>query len=269
MIVSPAIEGALANGRSYGSASGIVAGNTPGAVREKFVVPPEVLTISDSRVKYLLILRLALARPDVSYLGSANSSTLLALIKLYREHAERLIHDLRASTFFLIDEVPAEVRKAIQHRLAPHTERAERLASLQAGHGARLKDLFPQLKLVVTWTCASAGITVEALRRELSPRTRILELGYLSSEFRGTITLGKRAGSGLPTLDTHFFEFVEREKWERGEREFLTLDKLRKGCDYYIIVTTPSGLYRYFINDLVCVTAFLHATPLLKFMQKG
>ena len=86
---------------------------------------------------------------------------------------------------------------------------------------------------------------------------------------RGTITLGRRAGSGLPTFDTHFFEFVEREQWDRGEPEFLTLDCLRKGRDYYIIVTTPSGLYRYFINDLVRVTGFLHAMPLLKFLQKG
>lgn len=269
VIVSPAFEGKLANGRPYGSASGIVAGNTPPAVLEKFVIPAAVLTIADSRVKYLLILRLALARPDVTYLGSANSTTLLALIKLYRENAAGLIEDLRRGTFFLMDEVPPEVQPAIRSRLAPNAPRAERLAALQAGQGARLADLFPALKLVVTWTCASAGITVDALRRELSPRTRILELGYLSSEFRGTITLGRRAGSGLPTFDTHFFEFVERERWDRGEPEYLTLDRLRKGGDYYIIVTTPSGLYRYFINDLVRVTGFLHATPLLKFLQKG
>jgi hypothetical protein len=36
-----------------------------------------------------------------------------------------------------------------------------------------------------------------------------------------------------------------------------------------VIVTTPSGLYRYFINDLVRVTGFLHRTPLIKFLQKG
>jgi len=269
VIVSPALEGQLANGRPYGSASGIVAGNTPRAVREKFVVPAQVLTIADSRVKYLLILRLALSRPDVTYLGSANSTTLLALIKLYREHAPALIEDLRGGRFFLMDQVPADVRPAILDRLTPNATRAERLARLQTGPGARLADLFPALRLVVTWTCASAGITVAALRRELSSRTRILELGYLSSEFRGTLTLGKRAGSGLPTFDTHFFEFVEREKWDRGERECLTLDRVRKGRDYYIIVTTPSGLYRYFINDLVRVTGFLHATPLIKFLQKG
>jgi hypothetical protein len=47
------------------------------------------------------------------------------------------------------------------------------------------------------------------------------------------------------------------------------LDRIRKGVDYYVVVTTPSGLYRYFINDLVRVTGFLHRTPLLKFSQKG
>ncbi len=268
-IVSPAYEGVLSNGKPFGSASGIVASNTPAAVLEKFVIPAPVFTVSDSRVKYLLILRLALARPDVTYLGAANSTTMLTLIKLYREHQSALINDLRRGTFFLADKVPEQVRSAIAARLYPRPEQAARLARLQAGAAPRIADLWPALRLVVTWTCASAGIAAQSLRLELSPRTRILELGYLSSEFRGTITLGRRAGSGLPTLDAHFFEFVEREKWDRGEPEFLTLDRVRKGVDYYLIVTTPSGLYRYFINDLVRVMGFLHQTPLLKFMQKG
>jgi hypothetical protein len=62
---------------------------------------------------------------------------------------------------------------------------------------------------------------------------------------------------------------VERDSWDRGEPVFLTLDRVRKGVPYYVIVTTPSGLYRYFINDLVVVRGFLHRTPLLKFLQKG
>jgi hypothetical protein len=99
--------------------------------------------------------------------------------------------------------------------------------------------------------------------------TSILELGYISSEFRGTVTIGRRAGAGLPTLETHFFEFAERREWDRGEKRLLTLDGLEKGVDYYVIVTTPSGLYRYFINDLVRVTGFFNETPLLKFLQKG
>jgi sterol desaturase/sphingolipid hydroxylase (fatty acid hydroxylase superfamily) len=266
-MVSPAFEGTLPNGKAFGSASGIVAGNTPSPVLEKFVLPPEVLTVSDSRVKYLLALRLALARRDVTYLGSANSSTILALMRLYREHYDALLADLREGGFFLVAEVPAEVRAAVRPHLGPQRERAAELARL--GRAARLADLWPNLKTIVTWTCASAGVAVAALRPELDPRTRVLELGYLSSEFRGTFTLGRRAGSGMPTLDTHFFEFVERDRWDAGTPEFLTLDRLKKGGQYYVIVTTPSGLYRYFINDLVTVTGFLHETPLLRFLQKG
>jgi hypothetical protein len=260
----------MPNGKPYGSASGMVAGNTPAVVLEKFVLPAPVLTISDSRLKYLTILRLALARADITYLGSANATTLLTLVKLYRQYEANLLEDLRTGAFFCSHELPEDVMRAIRPRLLARPARAAALARLSAAHGQmRISNLWPELRLVVTWTCASAGIAVEALRRELSPRTHILELGYVSSEFRGTITLGRRAGTGLPTLDTHFFEFAEREAWDRGERKLLTLDRIRKGVDYYVIVTTPSGLYRYFINDLVRVTGFLHRTPLIKFLQKG
>jgi sterol desaturase/sphingolipid hydroxylase (fatty acid hydroxylase superfamily) len=269
-MVSPAFEGNLANGKPYGSASGIVAEDTPGAVLEKFVLPTAVSTIEESRVKYLLALRLAIARRDVTYLGAANPTTLLTLIKLYREHHAELLADLHHGTFFLAERVPLAVREAVGKRLSRDPDRADELARIHAVQPiVRIGDLWPSLRLAVTWTCASAGIAVDALRKELAPRTRIMELGYLSSEFRGTITLGRRAGSGLPTFDTHFYEFAERDRWDAGTPSFLTLDQLRKGVDYYVVVTTPSGLYRYFINDVVRVTGFLHATPLLKFMQKG
>lgn len=269
-MVSPAFEGVLANGKPFGSASGIVAGSTPAAVLEKFVVPAIVLTIAESRVKYLLALRLAITRKDVTYFGAANPTTLLTLAKLYREHQAELIADVRAGTFFLSDRVPPEVLRAVSRRLRADPARAEELAALQATKPeVRLGDLWPAARLVVTWTCASAGVAVDALRHELNKRTRIMELGYISSEFRGTITIGKRAGSGLPTFDTHFFEFVERDLWDAGTPRVLTMDQVRKGRDYYLIVTTPSGLYRYFINDVVKVTGFLGATPLLQFVQKG
>jgi hypothetical protein len=269
-IVSPAFEGVLSNGRPFGSASGMVAGNTPAVVRDKFIVPAAVMAIEDCHVKYLLILRLALARPDLSYIATANPSTLLMLSQLYREHEAALIGDLRSGIFFLEDRVPPQAWAAVMSRLQACPQRADELARGRfRPAAARIADLWPSLRLVATWTCASAGVAVASLRSELSSRTRILDLGYIASEFRGTMTLGRRAGSGMPTVYAHFFEFVERERWDRGEPEFLTLDRIRKGVDYYILVTTSSGLYRYFINDLVRVRGFLHKMPLLTFAQKG
>lgn len=269
-IVSPGHEGFLINGKSFGSASGIVAGCTQRRVADKFVIPAPVFTLQDARVKYLLILRLALGRPEISCIGTANPTTLLILGKMYREHHAELLTDLHAGTFFLAKELPFDVAASVEPRLKPCPGRAEELTRLHALNGnLRLADLWPAVRMIVTWTCASAGVALRSLRNELPPATRILELGYISSEFRGTITIGRRAGSGLPTLETHFFEFAERRQWDRGERSLITLDQLKKGVDYYVVVTTPSGLYRYFINDLVRVSGFLHATPLLKFLQKG
>ncbi len=269
-IVSPAEEGRLANGKPYGAASGIVAAGTPALVREKFVLPADALAVADARVKYLLILRLSLARRDITYFGSANSTTPLALMKLYREYHAELIADVRNGGFFCAGKLAAGTRAALRRRLEPDPARADELAALHAGGAVpRMAELWPELRMVVTWTCGSAGVSVAALRRELAQRTRVFELGYVASEFRGTLTLGSQAGTGLPTFDTHFFEFVERAKWDRGEPEYVTLGELRKGVDYYVIVTTAAGLYRYFINDLVQVTGFLHATPLFRFMQKG
>ena len=266
-MVSPAFEGTLANGKPFGAASGIVAGNTPACVAEKFVLPPEVLTIEESGVKYLLALRLALARGDLTYLGAANPSTILTLAKLYRSHRAALLDDLARGTFFLAARVPAQVMEAVAPRLAASPRRAEALRA--RGADARIPDLWPALRLVVTWTCASAGVAAGVLRKELGPGVRIMELGYVSSEFRGTITLGRQRGSGAPTIDTHYFELVERERWDRGEAAFTTLEGAKKGREYYVAVTTPSGLYRYFINDVVVVTGFFHKLPLLRFVQKG
>lgn len=162
---------------------------------------------------------------------------------------------------------------ALGPRLRTDPDRADELERLRDtknghgnGHGLLIADLWSELQLVVTWTCASAGVALAALRKELSAQTRCHELGYLSSEFMNTTTIGWRAGSGLFTDDTHYFEFVEREQWDAGVPQFLTLDQLRKGDDYYVLVTTPPGLCRYFINDLVRVTDIVRRMPLVKFL---
>ena len=55
--------------------------------------------------------------------------------------------------------------------------------------------------------------------------------------------------AGRPSRDT-FFEFVEREDWECGQKTFLTIDQLSDGQEYYVFVTTHAGLYRYDMNDI-------------------
>ena len=66
-----------------------------------------------------------------------------------------------------------------------------------------------------------------------------------------------------------YFEFVEREAWEAGKRNFVGLADLTPGSQYFIFITTVDGLYRYDMNDIVEAVDRHHATPTIRFIQKG
>ena len=89
------------------------------------------------------------------------------------------------------------------------------------------------------------------MKPTLPPGTRIAELGYLSSELRGTLVADLEQNAGAPTIHENFFEFVERDDWNAGRHRFQTVTQLEKDTDYYIFPTTGAGLYRYFMNDIV------------------
>jgi hypothetical protein len=158
------------------------------------------------------------------------------------------------------------LRAAVAPRLTSDPDRAARLRSLPA---LTFADVWPAIRLVTTWTGGSCGIALDSVRAKLPRDAMVMELGYQSSECRGTIALEPETAAGLPTLHHHFLEFAEQNAWDNGRRECLTLGQLAAGRRYYVLLTTAAGLYRYFMNDLVDVTGFFHQTPLLRFVQKG
>ncbi len=123
--------------------------------------------------------------------------------------------------------------------------------------------------MVSTWTGGSCGIPLARVRPTLPPTARVAELGYLASELRGTLMVDLNRNIGIPTIHENFFEFVERDDWDAGRQAFLTIDQLTEGKEYYIFPTTATGLYRYFMNDIVRVTGLFYNTPTIEFVQKG
>ena len=125
---------------------------------------------------------------------------------------------------------------------------------------------------MVTWTGGSCGTALHGLSGLLPPETAVIELGYLASEFRGTLNIDARNNVCLPNLFQTYFEFVERGAWEAGDAgdaAFAGLHELEHGGEYYVFVTTLDGLYRYDMNDIVRVNGRVHETPTLEFVQKG
>lgn len=267
-IVSPAVEGRLESGRPYGSMSGYVYRTMPALVRSSAVVPPSTLEIDDYDLRYQVILRLALAERNITNLGTANPSTFLRLASALGKNRATLIESIATGRLPDLDRLPDNIRSEIGSHLRADPERAAELTSLAERDALTYANIWPNIQLVTTWTAANCQLPLGDLRSLLPRHARVLELGYVASEFRGTMTIEQETGGGLPLLHDHFFEFVERAEWEQGKENFLTLDQLESGKDYYIFVTT-GALYRYAMDDIMRVVGFKNRTPLLRFQQKG
>ena len=269
-LVSPAIEGRLASGKPFGSASGLIYRSMPRLARAKYVLPYEVFEIADYGIKYYLIVRLALAEKRITYLGSANPSTFFKMLEVMAENRKNLLEDIRCGTAKHLDLLEPRIAVAIRDRLKADPARARELEPLFADPSkVDFESVWPYVRIVTTWTGGSCGMAIAKLKSRLPDEAMVFELGFLASEFRGTVTVDGKTGEGVPTLEDNYFEFVEKEAREQGRSRFLGMGELEVGKDYYVFVTTPAGLYRYDMNDIVRVGGRFGNAPTLRFLQKG
>ena len=70
------------------------------------------------------------------------------------------------------------------------------------------------MKLIATWTGGSCGIALNGILSSFPKETKVFDLGYLSSEVRGTITVNPKTNEGIATIHENFFEFVKQDEWE-------------------------------------------------------
>ena len=90
-ITGQAVEGRMAGGAAYGSASGLLYKEHSRLVRRRYVLPAETADIDDYEGRYFAMAVYGLAEPAVSCVGTANPSTLVRLQTLIQERTEALL----------------------------------------------------------------------------------------------------------------------------------------------------------------------------------
>ena len=71
----------------------------PSLVKNKYVLPAEVFSITDYDQKYYEIAKLAIAEPDVSIIATANPSTLVKLDSVINHDPKKLIDVIQEFKF--------------------------------------------------------------------------------------------------------------------------------------------------------------------------
>ncbi len=262
VITGQTVEGHLPGGTPFGSMSGLLFDCLPATIRRKSVLSKGLPAISDYRQRYLYMATRALADPSLSVLATPNPSTILKLLEL-----------IRSEFASLLDAISPGSRPSF---LSGHTRNAvssERLSWLRSLIGQEMRldfaTLWPDLQAVVTWTGGNCAVLIPKLRSLLPQNASVIEMGYLSSECLGSLNVDVLNNRCVPTFHENFFEFVEVGEHEELRRDPVRLPQIQEGRKYSVIVTTPNGLCRYAMNDIVEVTGRFNLTPTIRFVQKG
>ena len=97
----------------------------------------------------------------------------------------------------------------------------------------------------------------------------VRDVGLIASEGRMTIPIEDGTPAGMLDIRHHYFEFIPEDQADRDEPETVEAADLVEGRNYFIVLTTAGGLYRYNIHDLVRCVGFHGTAPLIEFLNKG
>jgi hypothetical protein len=84
-----------------------------------------------------------------------------------------------------------------------------------------------------------------------------------------TLPVSDEGTAGILAVEENFYEFVPESELGDPAAAVLTCSEIEEGKNYFVILTTPGGLYRYEMNDIVRVAGFFNQTPLIEFVRKG
>lgn len=257
-------------GTPCGNISGLVAKVQKRIVKTMYTVPGTVAKISNQDAKNYCTLKLAIGDDNVGMVMTANPSTLIQLAKLGDQNKEKLIRDIADGTLECRKDVPAEVLRRLRFRLLrKNKRRAKQLEQIveQTGH-LFPRDYWDGLHVAAVWSGGSAGAYVSSLK-DYFGNVVIRDHGLSASEGRMTIPIYTEESTGILDIKSHFFEFIPEKDYEKDQPETLLAHELEEGKNYYILLTTSSGFFRYDICDVVKCTGFYGTTPMLEFLHKG
>lgn len=266
-MASPMDECRTPAGTPCGAITGLTARTQKRLVRKYYVVPLEVAYISDAMARYYTAMRFAVAR-DVAWLIAANPATLIHLAETAAGHAQALIRDIHDGTLTPPGDVPGEILAPLQRLAARDPQRARHLEDCLSRVGRLRPADYWDVNFLACWTGGSMGLYL----KDLAPwfgQVPVRDIGLIASEGRMTIPVDDNTPAGILDATSHFYEFIPADQVDAASPAVLRCHRLDRGSEYYLVLTTSSGLFRYNIMDLVRVSGYYGQAPIIEFLSKG
>ncbi len=260
--------GKTPGGYSISMISALLARNQSPLLRPFYAIPSDLNDIKDPIIRYYAALRLCML-DNMGWILLMNPGTLIRLAEVGDEFKEDLIKDFHDGTLTNRFEISTELREKLAPRIRKvNRAGASRLAKIVEQTGTLLpKDYWPN-PVISCWLGGTAGFQSRYINDYFgnSPQR---DMGLVSSEGRHTIPIEDGKPEGVPSIVSGFYEYMPVSEAGSVQPEVVEGHELEVGADYYLLMTTSAGYYRFNIGDIVRCTGFVGEAPLLEFIQKG
>ncbi|MBU0605885.1 MAG: GH3 auxin-responsive promoter family protein [Candidatus Omnitrophica bacterium] len=267
-IVSPEIEGSTEAGIPFGAESGYSYRTLPKPITGLYSLPYQVFEIENYESRHYAILRISIEQ-NISTIATLNPNTIVLLMRKIEKWQQLIIDDIATGKLSGEFEIKPDIRAILERSFKPNPGRADELEKILKTTGRLLpKHFWLNIKLIECWQGGMMKLYIKELEDYFGPIPK-RDIGCVSTEARTSIPIKDDTASGVLAIRTNFYEFIPREGAAKPDRRTLLCTELREGEEYFIIVTTAGGLYRYNIDDIIKITGFFKRTPLIEFVQKG
>ncbi len=212
------------------------------------------------------IYRFALADEDVSFIFSVFLTVNVSQLAYLRENWRVIVDDITSGTISDSIDLKPEVRAELLRHVRPMPKRGEYLRrQFEQGFDETLfKRLWPNLTVI----CGIGNASFKSAADYVKSFAKGVPFDYsiygASEGLVAAVTELESTDMQLLT-DSCFYEFVPADS---ESEEFLTLDQLKAGEKYEILITTSAGLYRYRLKDVIEVKGFNGKCPLISFVRR-
>lgn len=262
----------LPTGSTYGCASSIATKDGPfkNMYSEIYTSPVEARQPAKGVVTRYIHARFALTEPNATYVVSTFASIMLEMFRYVEDNHEMLVRDIEQGTIDKSVNLPDEVRASLLTQIRPDPKRAEELrkAFAEGFDTPWALRVWPKLEYAISVFGANFSSYTEKLKNcILGDSVRLFYFGVAASEGIFSVV------SGMDTEDTIMAPdgccLTEFRDADDESATCLTMDQLEVGKRYELIITNYSGLYRYRMHDVICVTGYHNKTPLIRFENRA
>lgn len=212
--------------------------------------------------------RYALCDKDLNNINCSFTGFILDFCRYIEKNWKLLVNDIEKGVIDESIELPEDLRESLSAGIRPMPERAAELSAIfENGFDTPfIPKVWKELQFVTGG--ASAGFsryTDEVRERYLGTDIAFYYRGISASEgiFSVPVEIASHESALIP--DSLFYEFIPVEE---ENAEPVTMDKLEVGKKYELVITNHSGFYRYRMKDVVLVTGYYNATPLVEFQYR-